>query len=107
MKQDNPELKQRRFGSGVMTRRLSAPGSGGGRIPGFHRFAGLLGLAALLVAFLGWTPVAVRADDDHDRARQALLAGKVMPLREVLDRVAADYPGEPVEIEFEEDDGRF
>ena len=41
---------------------------------------------------------------DHDRARQALLDGKVLSLRDVLDKVSRDFPGEPVEIEFEEAD---
>lgn len=55
------------------------------------------------------TPFAGHADDhnDQDRARQALLQGKVMSLRDVLDIVQRDFPGEPVEIEFEEDDGVF
>jgi uncharacterized membrane protein YkoI len=45
--------------------------------------------------------------DDHDRARQALLEGKVLSLRDVLDKVSRDFPGEPVEIEFEEDHGVY
>ncbi|HCN73203.1 MAG: peptidase [Pusillimonas sp.] len=45
--------------------------------------------------------------DDHDRARKALLDGKVLSLREVLDKVSRDFPGDPVEIEFEEDDGLY
>lgn len=63
----------------------------------------LLGMALLV------TPFAGHADDhkDQDRARQALLQGKVMSLRDVLDIVQRDFPGEPVEIEFEEDDGMF
>ncbi|WJJ92676.1 PepSY domain-containing protein [Neopusillimonas aromaticivorans] len=63
---------------------------------------------ALVVSVGALLPATVFADDDdHDRARQALLAGKVLSLRDVLDKVMADYPGEPVEIEFEEDDGVY
>lgn len=69
-------------------------------------------ISALLLAVLLFAlalPMAVFADDDDDpgRARQALQAGKVLPLRAVLDRVAVDYPGEPVEVDFEEDDGIY
>ena len=46
-------------------------------------------------------------EDDHDRARQALQDGKILPLRDVLDRVERDYPGQVVKVEFEEDDGEF
>ncbi len=64
-----------------------------------------MALVAVAAAVL---PATVLADDDgQGRARQALLAGKVMSLRDVLDKVMADYPGEPVEIEFEEDDGIY
>lgn len=44
---------------------------------------------------------------DHDDARRALLSGQVLSLRQVLDIVARDYPGEPVEVEFERDDGIY
>lgn len=44
---------------------------------------------------------------DHDEARRALLSGKVLSLRQVLDIVAREYPGEPVEVEFEHDDGMY
>lgn len=44
---------------------------------------------------------------DHEEARRALLSGEVLSLRQVLDIVANEYPGEPVEIEFEYDDGMY
>ena len=50
-----------------------------------------------------------QADDarDHDRAREALEAGEVMPLPRILDRVERDYPGRVLEVELERDDGRW
>ena len=45
------------------------------------------------------------AGDDHERARRALEAGEVMPLRAVLEQVERDYPGEVVEVELEREDG--
>ncbi len=64
------------------------------------------GLCALPLCAL---PFTARADShkDHDAARQALLDGRVLPLRAVLDIVARDFPGEPVKIEFEREDGRY
>lgn len=44
---------------------------------------------------------------DHEAARRALLSGEVLSLRQVLDIVAREYPGEPVEIEFEHEDGMY
>ncbi len=44
---------------------------------------------------------------DHDRARQALAAGEVLPLRTILDRVEREYPGQVLEVELERDGGRW
>lgn len=66
-------------------------------------------LITSLFVFLGTAPNSAFAGDhsDHDRARQALQAGKVMSLRQVLDLVTAQFLGEPIEIEFDEDDGKY
>jgi uncharacterized membrane protein YkoI len=66
-------------------------------------------LAGLIAAALS-IPVAQPAlagEADHERARQALEAGEVLPLRVILDRIERDYPGRVVEIELERDDGRW
>lgn len=49
-----------------------------------------------------------RADGgrDHDRARQALEAGEVFPLRAIIERVERTYPGQVLEVELERDGGR-
>jgi uncharacterized membrane protein YkoI len=44
---------------------------------------------------------------DHERVREALQAGKVLPLRAVLEIVERTYPGKLVKIEFESDDDLF
>lgn len=44
---------------------------------------------------------------DHDRARQALKAGEVMPLVTILERVALQHPGQVLEVELERDDGAW
>lgn len=56
-------------------------------------------LAALLV---GASSMAV-ADSDHDRARQALEAGEVLPLRTILERVEREQSGQVIDVELERD----
>jgi hypothetical protein len=48
-----------------------------------------------------------RGGGDHDRARHALEAGEVLPLRTILDRVEREYPGQVLEVELERDGGRW
>ncbi|MBS0392371.1 MAG: PepSY domain-containing protein [Comamonadaceae bacterium] len=63
---------------------------------------------ALALGILG-VAGALHADErgDHDRARQALQQGQVLPLRQVLDKVEREYQGQVLKIEFERDDGRY
>ena len=65
-----------------------------------NRYSGRYGQrAALCVAFLVLGSQAGVAGDDHDRARQALEAGEVLPLRSILERVERDYPGQVLDVE--------
>jgi hypothetical protein len=59
--------------------------------------------AALGVLFIVFASPAGLAGDDHghERARQALEAGEVLPLRSILERVERDYPGQVVDVELE------
>ena len=68
----------------------------------FRRPSRLLAVAVLL-ACVG----AAAADDDHARARAAREAGQIVSLQAILDRVHAEFTGHPVEIELDDDDGRF
>jgi uncharacterized membrane protein YkoI len=61
---------------------------------------------ALALSLAGATPL-LHADGDHDKARQALVQGKVQPLRTVLEKVERDYQGQAVKVDFDEDDGRY
>ncbi len=47
------------------------------------------------------------ADNDQDRARAAVLAGKVLPLKTLLERLEREHPGQVLEVELEQDDGRW
>ncbi len=42
--------------------------------------------------------------DDQERARQAMLAGEVRPLTDLLFQVESMYEGEVIEVELEEDE---
>lgn len=61
----------------------------------------------LLAASLAVCSSPVQADRDHDRARAALLAGEVLPLPVILERVQPQVPGEVLEVELEREHGRW
>ncbi|MCW9014575.1 MAG: PepSY domain-containing protein [Gammaproteobacteria bacterium] len=63
----------------------------------------LLLLTAALLS-LALSPPLLADDSDHDRARQALEAGEILPLRTILRQLERDYPGQIVEVELEHDD---
>lgn len=46
-------------------------------------------------------------DDDHEQARQALQAGQILPLSQILARQHKDHPGQVLEVELEREDGRW
>lgn len=67
-----------------------------------------LALAGLLLAALGGSGVLLAGDDDHERARQALTSGQVLPLAEVLARMQQEgFSGQVLKVEFEREHGRF
>lgn len=63
----------------------------------------------MLMAMLesGVSYAADNADHDHDRARQAVEAGDVMPLRTILERVEREYPGQVMEVELDRENGEW
>lgn len=63
----------------------------------------ILGLPLALV--LAGAPA--RADSDQDRARAAVLAGQVLPLGTVLERLAREHPGQVLKVELESERGRW
>lgn len=68
-------------------------------LPAVARLLAGLALAASFAAVAG--------GGDHERARRALEAGEVLPLRTVLERVERDYPGQVVEVELEREGGAW
>ena len=61
-----------------------------------------------IVLFLVVTPFAAAVGrQDHEQARDALAAGEILPLKEVLDRVERRAPGKVLGIELERHRGRW
>jgi len=46
-----------------------------------------------------------RDDDDHERVWETRKRGAILPLETILGGVLKSYPGEVIEIEFDDDDG--
>lgn len=78
-----------------------------------HAFRLLLATLALL-AGLGSAALAdsdqERGDQehgDHDRARDALRSGRALPLEEIVAKANAAFPGDILDVDFEDEDGQI
>jgi uncharacterized membrane protein YkoI len=65
-----------------------------------------IALTSLLAGALLTAP-ALASDRDHDRAREAVKAGQVMPLHSVLERLEREHPGQVLDVELEDEHGRL
>ena len=63
-------------------------------------------LSTLAVSLALASPMAL-ADNDQDRARAAVHAGMALPLKTVLERLEREHPGQVLEVELEQEDGRW
>jgi uncharacterized membrane protein YkoI len=61
----------------------------------------------LLLAALAATLVRAGDQDDQDRARAAVQSGAVLPLPDLLVRLQRSHPGQVLELELEQEDGRW
>lgn len=67
-----------------------------------------LGRPVVLVLLAALAGPALGDDrNDHEQARRALAAGQILPLRTVLERIRPDFPGEALEVELEQESGRW
>jgi len=57
----------------------------------------------LSLALLAGSAVIHADEGDHERARKALEAGEVLPLKTILERVERAYPGQVMDVELERD----
>lgn len=55
----------------------------------------------LSLALMAGSGLAHADEKDHERARKALQAGEVLPLKTILERVARIYPGQVMDVELE------
>lgn len=67
------------------------------------RRVGRFGWVALCAGALTFGGGLARADSDHDRARQALQAGEVLPLASILVRVEREHAGNVLDVELDRD----
>ncbi len=74
---------------------------------GVQTIAPMRPAALLLPLLLAFAASALADDDDQQRAREALERGEVLALGEILAIVEARFGGHVIEIECEEDDGRY
>ena len=60
-------------------------------------------MACLMATLIAGGPAVAKDDHDHDRARRAVEEGRMLPLRDILARAEATFPGQVVEAELEEE----
>lgn len=59
----------------------------------------------VMAASVIWMPA--MASSDHDRARAAVQAGQILPLKTVLETLERVHPGQVLEIELDQEHGRW
>lgn len=64
-------------------------------------------ITVLLLATLLSTAGLARDRGDHERARDAVQSGQILPLRSVLERLEREQAGQVLEIELDDDDRRW
>lgn len=74
------------------------------RAPQWRRGLRLLPLALLAA---GLYTAAALADDDHERVRRLRQAGDILPLGDILQRAQLARPGRVIEVELEQEHGRY
>jgi uncharacterized membrane protein YkoI len=62
-------------------------------------------VAAVLFSLAMVLPAQAGESGGQDRARRALEAGEILPLRAILQRVERDNPGQVIEVELEREEG--
>lgn len=67
----------------------------------------LLRASTLVLAAALSAGAVARDRGDHERAREAVVAGQILPLRTVLERLEREQAGQVLEIELESEDRRW
>jgi len=66
-----------------------------------------MGRLSLILPGLLLLMSATHADEDHERARQLVDEGRILPLEQLLERFGERQPGRLLEVELEEKKGRY
>ena len=75
---------------------------------GYHSAMMIRPLFALVMSLLVVASAPAHAgDSEHDRARRAVEAGEIRPLRDSLAAAEAAFGGQFIEAELEHEDGRW
>ncbi|MGV3655437.1 MAG: PepSY domain-containing protein [Noviherbaspirillum sp.] len=75
-----------------------------GKLTRLRRLALSMALAACgLIAFPVWSD----GKHDHERAREAVQSGQILPLYTVLERLGKSQPGQVLEVELERENGQW
>lgn len=64
-------------------------------------------LPILLCALLVVEAPGAAAGDDHNRARDAVQAGRILPLERILESARARFGGDVLDVELEDEDAGF
>lgn len=59
-----------------------------------------------LLAGVGMAPPS-HADDDHNRARSAVVAGDILPLKKILEQLDSQRSGQVMEVKLENERGAW
>lgn len=70
---------------------------------GSRDWRGVVAVWGVCALALAASPAIGSGKDDHDRARQAVQAGQVLPLPTVLERLQREIPGQVLEVELEQE----
>ncbi|MDO8298937.1 PepSY domain-containing protein [Lacisediminimonas sp.] len=66
-----------------------------------------LAMLACLACSLATQAATASGRHDHERARAALQSGQILPLPTVLQRLEREHPGQVLEVELEQEEGRW
>lgn len=67
----------------------------------------VLAAPRIVLAVPAGTGLSVLVELDMEQARKLKQAGSIMPLEDLLKAVRREYPGQVIEVELEEENGRF
>jgi uncharacterized membrane protein YkoI len=75
--------------------------------PLFSMMRNLRGMLAVALLAVFMTSISFASSADHERALQAMEAGEIKPLVQILDLLKAQEPGRVLEVELEEKSDRW